>query len=316
MGAGAVGCYFGGVLARAGAPVTLIGRPQHVEAINRNGLFVESRHFREYVPAVAATEAAAAGDAQIILLCVKTLDTEEAARVLAPHLQTGAVVVSLQNGVDNIDRIRSAAGLEAVPVVVYVGAEMTAPGCVKHTARGDLIIGDLPGRGPGDNGARRRRLEEIAALFVRAGVPCRVADNVEADLWTKLAINCAYNAISALGRARYGRIAANPYTRDLMRQVVEEVVAVARAAGVDMADVNLVEAAWRLAETMPGTLSSTAQDIGRGKRTEIDSLNGYVARRGAELGVAAPVNQALHALVKLLEEPGSVAAAEPALMRR
>jgi 2-dehydropantoate 2-reductase len=310
MGAGAVGCYFGGMFARAGAPVTLIGRPQHVEAMNRNGLFLESNSFRQHLPVSASTDPGAARGARIVLLCVKTLDTEAAVRVLVPHLANGVVIVSLQNGIDNIDRIRSVARIEAIPAVVYVGAEMTAPGCVKHTARGDLIIGNLPRRGPG-NDARGHQLESRAALFARAGVPCRVSDNVEADLWTKLILNCAYNAISALSRARYGRIASNPYMRDVMEQVVEEVVAVARAAGVQMADANLVEAVWKLAETMPSTISSTAQDISRGKHTEIDSLNGYVARRGAELGVATPVNQTLYALVKLLEEPASDAAGGP-----
>jgi 2-dehydropantoate 2-reductase len=310
MGAGAVGCYFGGMFARGGAPVTLIGRPQHVEAITRNGLLLESKRFRQYLPVSASTDAGAARDARIVLLCVKTLDTEAAVRVLVPHLTNGVVIVSLQNGIDNIDRIRSVARIEAIPAVVYVGAEMTAPGCVKHTARGDLIIGDLPRRGPG-NDARRHQLDSLAALFARAGVPCRVSDNVEADLWMKLILNCAYNAISALSRARYGRIVSNPYMRDVMLQVVEEVVAVARAAGVQMADANLVEAVWKLAETMPGTISSTAQDISRGKHTEIDSLNGYVARRGTQLGLATPVNKTLHALVKLLEEPASDAAAEP-----
>jgi 2-dehydropantoate 2-reductase len=301
MGAGAVGCYFGGMLARAGALVTLIGRTQHVDSINRNGLLLESSRFTQYIPMSATTDVAAIRQANIILFCVKTLDTEDAARALVPYLSPGAAVISLQNGVDNVERIRAAAGLEAVAAAVYVGAEMAAPGHVKHTARGELILGDLSGQGPLSDD-RRRRLESLASLFNRAEVPCRVSDNVEADLWAKLIINCAYNAISALSRARYGRIARHPSMRDVMRQVVEETIAVARAAGVRMADVNYVEAAWKLAESMPGTLSSTAQDIARGKRTEIDSLNGYVARRGAELGVATPVNQTLHALVKLLEE--------------
>ncbi|HEX5270375.1 MAG TPA: ketopantoate reductase C-terminal domain-containing protein, partial [Gemmataceae bacterium] len=138
----------------------------------------------------------------------------------------------------------------------------------------------------------------------RAGVPCRVSDNVAADLWMKLIINCAYNAISALGRARYGRMASDPRVRAVMRRVVEETAAVAGAAGVRLPDVDLVEATLRLADSMPGTLSSTAQDVLRGKPTEIDSLNGFVARRGAELGVPAPVNETLHALVKLLERAG------------
>lgn len=307
MGAGAVGCYFGGMLARAGAPVTLIGRPQHVEAMNRNGLLLEGIRFRESIPVSAATDVGAVRNAEIVLLCVKTLDTEDAARSLAPHLANGAVVVSLQNGVDNVERIRSATAIEAVPAVVYVAAEMTAPGRVRCAGRGELIIGDLTGHYRSD-GARRRKLESVAALFGRAEVPCRVSEDIEADLWTKLIMNCAYNAISALSRARYSLIAADPRMREVMRQVVEEVLAVARAAGVRMPDTDLVDAAWRLAGTMPEATSSTAQDIARGKRTEIDSLNGYVARRGAELKIATPVNQTLHALVKLLEGAAGAAA--------
>jgi 2-dehydropantoate 2-reductase len=185
--------------------------------------------------------------------------------------------------------------------VVYVAVEKTGPGCVKHTGRGDLIVGDLPGRPPRD-AVRQRQLEELVALFTRAGVPCRVSENIEGELWAKLIMNCAYNAMSALSRARYRRIADNPWTRAVMRQAIEEVLAVARAAGVRMPNVDLVEAGWKLADTMAGAVSSTAQDIARGKRTEIDALNGYVARRGSVLGVATPVNQTLHALVKLLEE--------------
>ncbi len=300
LGAGAVGCYFGGMLARAGAPVTLIGRRQHVEAINRSGLFLESLQFQQHIPVAASTEVEAVRGAQLVLFCVKTPDTEATARVLLPHLAGGAVVVSLQNGVDNVERIRSATGIDAVPAAVYVAAQMTAPGCVKHTGRGDLILGELGKRGLGDEA--RRRLESVASIFGRAGVPCRVSENVEAELWVKLLMNCAFNAISALSRARYGRIASNPWMRDVMRQIVDETIAVARAAGVEMPNVDLLDAVWKLAAAMPEATSSTAQDIGRGKRTEIDSLNGYVARRGAELGVATPVNQTLHALVKLLEE--------------
>jgi 2-dehydropantoate 2-reductase len=301
LGAGAVGGYFGGMLARAGAPVTLIGRAHHVEAIVRDGLFMEGLHFREQVPVSASTDPGAARDAEIVLLCVKTLDTETAARSLAPHLGGGAIVVSLQNGVDNVERIRAASGIEVIPAVVYVAAEMTAPGRVRHTGRGDLVIGAFPKAAPSD-GLRRDDLEHLAGLFARAGVPCLVSENIEADLWTKLVMNCAYNAISALSRARYGRAVHHPWTRDLMRQVTEEVTAVARAAGVRLPEIDLVEAVWQLGEAMANALSSTAQDLARGKSTEIDSLNGYVARRGAELGIATPVNQTLYALVKLLEE--------------
>lgn len=301
VGAGAVGCYFGGMLARAGAPVTLIGRPAHVEAITRNGLVFDSLHFHQQVPVSASEQLSAACEAQLVLLCVKTLDTESAAKSLRPHLAPNACVISLQNGVDNVARIRAAAGIDALAAVVYVAAAMIAPGQVKHSGRGDLILGDLPGRGA-EAGERGRQIEQIASLFERAGVPCQVSANVEGALWAKMIINCAYNAISALGRARYHRVGGNEWTRAVMIKAVEEGLAVARAAGVRLPEVDMVESALDISRTMAQATSSTAQDLARGKHTEIDALNGYVARRGAELGVATPVNQTLHALVKLLEE--------------
>jgi 2-dehydropantoate 2-reductase len=297
LGAGAVGCYFGGMLARAGAPVTLVGRPHHVEAIARDGLWMDTLHFRERVLVATSAIVDAVRDAGVILFTVKTLDTEKAARSLAPYLAPGAVVLSLQNGVDNAERVRAAAGFEAFPTVVYVAAAMTGSGRVRHTGRGDLIVGDL-------RSGRRGELERLAALFARAGVPCAVSDNISGALWAKMAMNCAFNAVSALGRAKYGLIAQDLRSREVLRLAVEETTAVARALGVSLPDVDLVDAAFRLGEAMSGATSSTAQDLARGKRTEIDSLNGYVARRGAELGVPTPVNQTLYALVKLSEEAG------------
>jgi 2-dehydropantoate 2-reductase len=289
------------MLARAGAPVTLIGRLPHVEAITRDGLFFDGLHFQQRIPVSASTEVSAARQAEIVLFCVKTLDTEQAAKFLLPHLAPGAAVISLQNGVDNVERIRSAAGIDAMAAVVYVAAAMTAPGRVKHSGRGDLILGDLPGRRQTDQ-HRQCQLKGIAMLFERADVPCHVSENVEGELWTKMVINCTYNAISALGRARYHRAAGNPWTREVMIKVIEEAMAVAGAAGVRLPQIDMVETALDISRTMANATSSTAQDLARGKRTEIDSLNGYVARRGAELGVATPVNETLHALVKLLEE--------------
>ena len=298
VGAGAVGSYFGGMLARAGAPVTLVGRQQHVETISRHGLHIDSLDFQQYVTIAATREVSAARNAEFVLFCVKTYDTEQAARTLAAHLTRGAVVVSLQNGVDNVERIRSAAGIEAIAAVVYVAVAMTAPGRVKHSGRGDLIIGNALRDGPN----RQGDLDACAKLFARAGIPCRISENIEAELWTKMIINCAYNAISALGRAKYARLAQNQWTRDLMTKVSEEALAVAGAAGVRMAETNIVDDVLQIADTMSGATSSMAQDIARGRRTEIDSLNGYLVRRGAKLGVAVPANQTLHALIKLLEE--------------
>jgi 2-dehydropantoate 2-reductase len=301
VGAGAVGCYYGGMLARAGAPVTLIGRPAHVEAIEREGLLLDTLAFKERVKVLASTEVAAARGAGLVLFCVKSTDTEATARSLAPFLTPDAVVVSMQNGVDNLERMRPHLRGPVFAAVVYVAAAMAGPGHVRHTGRGDLVIGAVEA----DAEARRQaqpRLQQVAGWLAQGGAPCVVSDNVEGELWAKLLINCAYNAISALGRARYRRIGASPAALRLMKEAVTEVIAVAKAAGIRLPDGDLIESAYRISESMAGATSSTAQDIARGKRTEIDHLNGYVARRGEQLGVPTPVNRALHALVKLLEE--------------
>jgi 2-dehydropantoate 2-reductase len=302
VGAGAVGCYFGGMLARAGAPVTLIGRAPHVEAINRDGLLIDSIHFKGHVRVSAATELGAVRDAHLVLFSVKTVDTEGTAKLLTPYLASDTIVVSLQNGVDNAERIHSAAGIRAIPAVVYIAAAMTGLGQVMHTGRGDLIVGNPSGNPSPNQEASRWELEEVAATFVRAGVPCRISKNITAELWEKLIMNCAYNAISALSRTKYGRIARDPGMVEVMKRVVIEAVAVAGAAGVQLSVEGMTEAVLKLGKAMPEALSSTAQDIARGKPTEIDSLNGFLVRKGAELGVPTPVNQTLFSLVKLLEQ--------------
>jgi 2-dehydropantoate 2-reductase len=295
MGAGAVGSFFGGMLARAGADVTLIARGAHLEAMQRQGLFIDSIHFQETVPIKATGDPSAVRDANLILFCVKTLDTETAARAISPHVGANAVVLSLQNGVDNADKIKEATSLEVLPTVVYCAAALAAPGRMKHAGRGDLVIAETPAE----------PAASIAAAFERAGVPCRLTDNIQGEIWQKLVLNCASNAITALTRAGYALAVRNPYTRQIMIQAVQETVDVAGAAGVRM-PIPTAELTRQLLNTLEKygaeAVSSTAQDLARGKKTEIDALNGYVARRGAELGVPAPVNQTLHALVKLVED--------------
>ncbi len=141
VGAGAVGCYYGGMLARAGTRVTLIGRARHVEAINRNGLLFKSGDVEERISIAATTDMAVLGGARLVLFCVKSLDTDEAARAMAPHLAHDAVVLSLQNGVDNVERIRSYVKNQVMPVIVYTAVQMPAAGRLEHTGGGSLVIG-------------------------------------------------------------------------------------------------------------------------------------------------------------------------------
>jgi 2-dehydropantoate 2-reductase len=294
VGAGAVGGYFGGLLARAGAPVIMIGRTQFVEAVKKDGLFLDSLQFQEKVRVEASAEITTLRDAEVVLFCVKTTDNAATALAIAPLLSKGALVVSMQNGVDNVEQIRAAAAIDALPSVVYVAASVPEPGRVKHVGRGDLVVGP-----------KNEKTERIAALFMRANVPCRVSENIEGELWTKLVWNCALNAVSALGRAKYGQIAGSPDAWKVVETAVYEVLAVAKAANIHPPGLEDPQAALagalKIATQMAEALSSTAQDMNRGKLTEMDSLNGYVARRGAELGVPTPVNHALYALVKLAE---------------
>ena len=295
VGAGAVGGYFGGMLARAGVPVVLIGRPVFVEAVKKNGLLLDTLSFKESVRVEASADFTAVRGADIVLVCVKTVDTVATARALKPLLSPGAIVVSMQNGVDNAEQMCTVAGVDALSAVVYVAASVPEPGQIKHVGRGDLVVGP-----------RNARTEHVAKLFESAGVSCRISENIDGELWTKLVWNCALNAISALGRAKYGQISANEDARKLVQQTVYEVFAVAQAAGLRLPGVESAEAAFagamKIASQMSGALSSTGQDLLRGKRTEIDSLNGYIARRGAQLGVPTPVNHALYTLVKLAEQ--------------
>src|SRR6266702_6846774 len=198
VGAGAVGGYFGGLLARAGAPVVMIGRPSFVDAVKKNGLFLDTLQFQESVRVEASTDLDTVRGTEIVLFSVKTTDNATTARALAPLLAPSAIVLSLQNGVDNVEQIRAAAAIEALPAVVYVAASVPEPGRVKHVGRGDLIVGP-----------KNSKTEGIAMLFSRANIPCRISENIEGELWTKLVWNCALNAVSALGRANYGHIAGS-----------------------------------------------------------------------------------------------------------
>src|ERR1700680_2455164 len=140
MGAGAVGCYYGFWLARAGHDVVLIGRPQLVQAVERPGLRLETQAFDEHIRVSASTEASAVHGAQLVLFCVKSTDTESGAAAIKPHLAPDAVALSLQNGVDNADRLRTLLPQEVIAAAVYVGVEMAGPGHVRHHGRGELVI--------------------------------------------------------------------------------------------------------------------------------------------------------------------------------
>lgn len=290
VGAGAVGCYFGGMLARAGQPVVLIGRAAHVDAMREHGLRLETTRFDETVRVEASTDIRAVAGADVVLFCVKSTDSAAVAAEIAPLLGERTRVLSLQNGVENAGILRHALPRhEVIPAVVYVATEMAGPGHLKHHGRGELVIAD----GPGSAG--------LVDAFGAAGVPVQVSNNVMGALWSKLIVNCAYNALSAIAQQPYGQLVEVEGVTALMSQVVDECLAVAAADQVTVPG-DPQQAVRQIAHTMAGQYSSTAQDVARGKPNEIDFLNGYVLRRGRAHGIPTPVNQTLWTLVKLVEK--------------
>jgi 2-dehydropantoate 2-reductase len=289
MGAGGVGCYYGGMLARAGECVTLIARPSQVEALSRRGLRIQTSAFDEHVLLPTCSDPSVAADADVVLLCVKSPDTEQAASELRPHLRDGTTIFCLQNGVDNADRVKSAMpDMQVASTVVYVATQMVGAAHLLHNGGGRLII------------EPSTHSDLLACALVAAGVPALVSHDVRRELWIKLTVNCVYNAISAISQSAYAAVLRSPGFRLVMRDIAAECIAVASSEGFDVADAVAV-AVRSVEEQMPNQLSSMAQDLRRGKRSEIDYLNGLVTRRGDALGVPTPVNRTLWALVQLME---------------
>ncbi len=289
MGAGAVGCYYGAMLALAGHQVTLIARRHHAESMERHGLILERHGKLAHVPVHAGADPAAVRNSSLILFCVKSNDTQTAGAEMAPHLRPDAQILSLQNGVDNASRLGQQLGRNIEPAVVYVAAEMADMGHVRHHGRGELVLGRSSGN------------TKLAEIFCAAGIATAVSDNVIGALWAKLVLNCAYNALSAIARQPYGKLVKSAGVNEVIRDVVEECLVVAARLNIAIPG-DIWAAVQQIAETMPTQFSSTSQDLARGKATEIDYLNGYIVQRGNDIGVPTPANRVLHTLVKLLEK--------------
>jgi 2-dehydropantoate 2-reductase len=287
LGAGAVGCYSGAMLALAGHQVLLVGRASFVEAVSQDGLVLEKDGERLVARVEASADPSAIAGAGMVIVCVKSGDTEQAGRQVAPYLDPTARVLSLQNGVSNAETLAGILGRPVLPVVVYVASRMTGAGVVRHEGRGDL---ELSGRGA----------EDIAEILNAAGVETRVSEDVMSSLWAKLVVNCAINPLSAITGLPYGKMAAQAGVPQLMEDIAREALSVALAEGVSVPD-SVFETIRTIPVSMAGQHSSTAQDRMRGKPTEIDFLNGDIVRRASRLGIPVPINRTLTLLVKSAE---------------
>ena len=297
LGAGAVGCYFGGMLARAHHDVTFIARPERAKALNGSGLEMDCKAFHETIAVKASADLSILSDADLVLLSVKSLDTERTLEQVQSILPSKSVILSLQNGVANIELASKKVANPMYAAVVYVAAGMIGQRTMKHHGRGELLIGNpAPANGQDD-----QYLQEICALFESAGVPCSIAPRIKRDMWLKFLVNCSFNAISGIGQIPYGEMVKSPSIVKLLKEITKEFIAIAALEDVNITMSEALAANDSIATTMATQVSSTAQDLARGKMTEIDFLNGYIVELGKRYGVATPYNESVYALVKMME---------------
>ena len=297
LGAGAVGCYFGGMLARAHHDVTFIARPERAAALNAFGLELDCKAFHETVKVRASSDLSVLNDADLVLLSVKALDTEQMMADVKSILPSKAVILSVQNGIANIDIASKIVANPIYAAVVYVAAGMVGHRTMKHHGRGELLIGDMKKSALEDE----QNLKEICKLFEAADVPCTISPQIKRDMWLKFLVNCSFNAISGIGQISYGEMVKSPGIVKLIEEITREFLAIAAFENVNITLAEALAANESIATTMVTQISSTAQDLSKGKMTEIDFLNGYIVELGKRYGVATPYNESIHALVKMLE---------------
>ncbi len=290
MGAGAVGGFFGAKLLKAGEAVTLIARGEHLQAIRRDGLTVRSAVEGEYVVRPRAVEdVTGLAPADAILFCVKSFDTERAAEGLRPAVGPETAVLSLQNGVDNEDKIDAILGRgHAMGGVAQVFANLERPGVIAHHFAGRIIFGELDGR-------RTPRAERLLKAFERAGIGVELTTSVRRALWEKYIVICAVAGTTALTRCPIGVIRDTPPAWAMFRRIVEEIAALGAACGAGLAP-DVVSQTVKFAEGIaPGNRASLAQDLLQGRRLELEALHGHAVRLGERLGVPVPTVFAVYA---------------------
>jgi 2-dehydropantoate 2-reductase len=297
MGTGAVGAYFGGKLLEAGEGVVFVARGANLAALRDRGLRIDGVDGSRRLPTVDAVgDPAAAKRCDLVLVCVKSYDTVAAAAALRPVVRSDTIVLSLQNGVENEVQLAGALGLPSLMgALTHIGAELIAPGVVRHESGGRIVFGEFDGRSSG-------RAKRLAALLGRARIAHHLSHHIAVMLWDKLSWNAAFNAGTTVTRRTVGELLAEPDGRALMRAAMLEVVAVANATGVALDVARVDPELTRTAAELGHLRTSMLQDLERGHRLEHDALNGAVVRAAAHAGLSVPVNRILNGLLSVLDQ--------------
>jgi len=295
MGAGAVGGYFGARLAASGLDVSFIARGEHLRATQTHGLRVRSIQGDLAIHSRFTSNPVDVGPVDLILFSVKSPDTEEAAKSLTPLMSEKSTVLSLQNGVDNPEKIARLWGADrTLASVVYIAAAVREPGVIEHSGGGRIVLGSLDA--PDQESAR-----DIQSILGRSHIPCDVSSEIRTVLWRKLAWNSPFCALSCLLRMTVGEIMASDSLRHLVRGCVEEVREAARCRGIHLPPSiaqDTLDSSHRLVDVKPSML----QDLEAGKPLEHEALNGIVVRILHQAGKRAPINEIFHTALKLIDQ--------------
>lgn len=292
-GAGAVGGYLGAKLAEGGSDVTLIARGAHLDALRERGLTIVSPEGERSTHAVDATDdPAEIGPVDVVLFLVKSYDTEAAAARLAPLLHEGTAVLSLQNGIDNEERIAAAIGAQHVlGGAIYILAAVTEPGVIR-SGRARIVVGELQ---PGPPTERVTRLVEAARA---GGIAAEGSSDVRIAKWEKYVLLVGFSAVTAATQLTIGDVRASSAASEMMRAIIAEAWQVGRALGIPLAD-DLVDRQHALVLAQKDTeATSLRHDLLTGHRMELDALQGTLRRLGRQAGVATPWTDAAYAILE------------------
>ena len=296
MGTGAVGGYFGAKLAAAGDDVVFIVRQRHLTALRRDGLRIESPNGDLYVRNGFFTDSPGdAGLVDLVLFCVKSYDTAEAAAALAPLMTKRTAILSLQNGIDNSDKIAGFWGSErTLAGVVYIGAQVSALGVIQHSSGGNIVFGPVRGHSA-------ETAQTVQQTLSRAAIPCVISAAIEQVQWAKLLWNAPFCAISCLTRATVREIVESEALTKLARDCMKEVQAAARSCGIEL-QTELFDQTLAFSKGLGDFKPSMLQDFEAGKPLEYDALNGFVMRLLEQAGEQATINRVFHDTLSFLDK--------------
>jgi len=283
MGSGGTGGYFGAKLARAGEDVTFVARGAHLAAMRAGGLRVKSSTEGEWTVRAAAVERLdGLSPADLVLFCVKSFDTDEAAALIRPVVGPDTGVLSIQNGVDNEERLERALGAgHVLGGAVRVFATIESPGVIVHTFGGHLAFGEMDGR-------ETPRARAFLTACRKASIPAELVPDVARALWEKYVFLTTHAGMTALTRCPAGVLRTIPEVRELYRRTASEMLAIGRAAGVAIDDSLLEQGMKFIDGVAPNAYSSLHYDLTHGKRLELEALHGHAVRLAERHGVPAP----------------------------